>query len=44
MLKVVFLSEALAAVLIFRLDLHPTQRAVVDDERVHFLFPPVRAM
>lgn len=42
-LEVVFLSEALAAVFVFRLDLHPANRTVVDDERVHMSFPPLRA-
>jgi hypothetical protein len=40
-LEVVFLSQALAAVFVLRLDLLATNRTVVDDERVHPLIPPL---
>jgi hypothetical protein len=40
-LKVVFLSQALAAVFVLRLDLLAANRTVVDDERVHRLIPPL---
>jgi hypothetical protein len=39
--EVVFLSEALAAVFVLRLDLLATDRTMVDDEHVHSLIPPL---
>jgi hypothetical protein len=43
MIEVVYLPKALAAIFVFRLNLHSTDRAVVDDERIHIAFPPLRA-
>ena len=41
-IQIVQLSKTLAAVFVLRLNLHSTQRAVVDDERIHTLFLPWR--
>jgi hypothetical protein len=39
-IEVIDLPEALAAVLILRLDFHSTNGAMIDDERVHLTIPP----